>query len=106
MAAALQQKLLGTWSKQLDAGARLTLKVAGVETLGVLNALMGALKEKVRGVKDVQQRRFGAGSADLDVTVTGSAQAFASELEEQVVKGRRVEVTGLSANAIELRLVR
>lgn len=106
MAASLQEKLLGTWSKQLDAGARMTLKVAGVETLSVLNALMGTLKEKVRGVKDVQQRRFGGGSADLDVTVTGNPQAFASELEEQLVKGRRVEVTGLSANAIELRLVK
>ena len=88
------------------AGARLTLKVAGVDTLSVLNALVATLKERVRGVKDVQQRRFGGGSAYLDVTATGSAQAFASELEELVVKGRRVEVTGLSANAVELRLVK
>jgi hypothetical protein len=106
LAVELKQRLLATWSRQLDAGTRLTLKVAGVETLGHLNALMARLKDSVRGVKDVQQRRFQAGSADLDVTVTGTAQAFASELEEQVVKGKRVEVTGLSANTVELRLVK
>jgi hypothetical protein len=91
----------------LDADARLvTLRVAGVDTPGLLHALVGALKERVRGVKEVQQRRFGGGSADLDVTVTGTAQALASALGEQVVKGRRVEVTGLSADAVELRLAR
>ena len=77
-----------------------------MDSLGLLNALTSRLKASVRGVKDVQQRRFQGGAADLDVTVTGSARAFASELEEQVVKGRRVEVVGLSANAVELRLVR
>jgi hypothetical protein len=91
---------------QLDGGTRLTLRVAGVDTQGVLNALVGALRERVRGVKDVQPRRFGGGSAELDVGVTGTVQAFASALGEQAVKGRRVEVTGLSDDAVELRLVR
>jgi hypothetical protein len=72
----------------------------------VLNGLIAFLKNDVRGVKDVQQRRFAAGQADLDATVQGGAQAFATELEEKVVKGRRIEVVGLSANTVELRLVK
>jgi hypothetical protein len=106
LAGTLQARLLATWSKQLDAGSRLTLTVAGVDTLGMLNALVATLKQEIRGVKEVQQRRFSGGSADLDVTLQGSAQDFASALEEKTVKGRHVEVTGLSANTVELRLVR
>ena len=106
LASALEGKLLATWTKQLDQGSRITIKASGVETLGVLNALVGLLKSEVRGVKDVQQRRFGGGSADLDATVQGGSQAFATELEEKLVKGRRIEVTGMSANTVELRLVK
>jgi hypothetical protein len=106
MAKVLEGKLLATWSKQLDQGSRITLKVSGVETLGVLNGLVALLRNEIRGVKDVQQRRFAGGQADLDATVQGGAQAFATELEEKSVKGRRIEVTGLSANTVELRLVK
>jgi len=106
LARRLESKLLATWSRQLDQGSRITLKVSGVETLGVLNGLVALLRNEVRGVTDVQQRRFAGGQADLDATVQGGAQAFASELEEKVVKGRRIEVTGLSANTVELRLVK
>jgi len=102
----LEGKLLATWSKQLDQGARITIKASGVDTLGTLNGLVALLKNQIRGVKDVQQRRFSAGTADLDAVVQGGAQAFATELEEKVVKGRRIEVTGMSANTVELRLVK
>jgi len=106
LAKLLEGKLLATWTRQLDQGSRITIKASGVDTLGVLNGLVAFLKAEVRGVKDVQQRRFGGGTADLDATVQGGAQAFATELEEKVVKGRRIEVTGMSANTIELRLVK
>ena len=106
LARKLEGKLLATWSTQLDQGSRITIKASGVETLGVLNGLIAFLKNDVRGVKDVQQRRFAAGQADLDATVQGGAQAFATELEEKMVKGRRIEVVGLSANTVELRLVK
>jgi hypothetical protein len=106
MAADLKKKLLATWSKQLDQGTRLSLHVTGVETLGQLNALIAALQDGVRGVKSVQQRRFQGGEAELDAVVQGKPEAFAAALEERVVKGKRIEVTGLSANKVELRLVR
>jgi hypothetical protein len=106
MAADLQKKILATWSRQLDQGTRVTLLVKGVETLGQLNALVAAIQEGVRGARSVQQRRFQGGEAELDATVVGATQAFAAELEEKTVKGRRIEVTGLTANKVELRLVR
>jgi len=106
MAADLQRKILATWSKQLDQGTRVTLRVTGVETLGQLNALVAAIQEGVRGARSVQQRRFQGGEAEIDAVVTGTTQAFAAELEEKTVKGRRIEVTGLSATKVELRLVR
>jgi len=106
LAGTLQARLLATWSKQLDSGSRLTLTVAGVDTLGLLNALVATIKQEIRGVKEVQQRRFSGGAADLDVTMQGSAQDFASALEEKTIKGRHVEVIGLSANTVDLRLVR
>ncbi len=77
-----------------------------METLSQLQGLVAVLKDGVRGVKSVQQRRFQGGEADLDVVVQGGAEAFAAELEEKVVKGKRVEVTGLSQNRVDLRLVR
>jgi len=106
MAADLQKKILATWSKQLDQGARVTLHVKGVETLGQLNALVAAIQEGVRGARSVQQRRFQGGEAELEALVVGATQAFAAELEEKAVKGKRIEVTGLTANTVELRLVR
>src|SRR5204863_228417 len=63
-----------------------------------------ALTQRVRGVKDVNQRSFGGGKAELEVTLVGSTEQFADEIESKKLGNFSVTVKGYSANTVDVEL--
>lgn len=100
----IQKKIMERWSRDLSAGNRLRVKVSGVDSLTASRQFQNALRDFVRGVKDVQQRSINNGVADLDVTVTGTSEAFAEELETKKLGKFKVKVKNISANNIDAEL--
>jgi hypothetical protein len=92
------------WTREQSGVKRLSMKVKGVDDYGRLAAFKNALLRSVRGVKDVQERSMEDGLAELDVAVSTTAQAFATDLATRKFQGFTVKVRKVTANAVEVEL--
>lgn len=106
MSADLQAKLLEVWRARQGGAARVRMTVKNVANYAALNAFKAALAT-VRGVKAVDQKSFRNGSADLDLQLDGGdTEALAGDLESGRLGKVKASVIGVSANTIDVELVR
>ncbi len=106
LAPALQAKLLAKWNAQLGSASRVKMTVTGLDSLSTLNELKALLSGRVRGVQGVDQKSYKAGRAELDVRLAGAADAFATELDGKPVKKLKLKVNGVTANTVDVELVK
>lgn len=89
-----------SWKKDVYVAGEFQLRIAGID-FATLARLKDALGE-IRGVSEVVTRSFQAGSALLEVRFKGDIDRLASKVSE--IKDPPVEISGLKANSLELRL--
>jgi hypothetical protein len=92
------------WTREQAGVRRLAMVVRGVDDYGRLAAFKNVLLRSVRGVKDVQERSMDEGRAELDVSVAGTAQSFATDLATRKFQGFQVKVRKVTPNAVEVEL--
>ena len=92
------------WTREQSGVRRIALAVRGVEDYGRLASFKGALLQSVRGVKDVQERSMEDGRAELEVSLAGTSQAFATDLATRRFQGFTVKVRKVTSNAVEVEL--
>jgi hypothetical protein len=92
------------WTREQSGVKRLNMTVRGVDDYGRLAAFKNVLLRSVRGVKDVQERSMEDGRAELDVAVSTTAQAFATDLATRKFQGFQVKVRKVTGNAVEVEL--
>lgn len=92
------------WTREQSGVRRLALTVTGVDDYGRLVAFKNVLVRSVRGVKEVQERSMEDGRAELDVAVSTTAQAFATELATRKFPGIGVRVGKVTDGAVEVEL--
>jgi hypothetical protein len=92
------------WTREQSGARRIAMAVRGVDDYARLAAFKGLLLQSVRGVKDVQERSMENGRADLDVTLAGTSQSFATELATRKFQGFRVKVRKVTQGAVEVEL--
>jgi len=63
-----------------------------------------SVQSQVRGVQKLNQRSFTAGVAVIDVDTRTTAQAMAEELAMKNFETFKVEIVGLSANKIDMKV--
>jgi hypothetical protein len=97
-------KIGKVWSKEQSGGKRIAMAVRGVDDYARLAAFKATLVNGVRGVKDVQERSMEDGKAELEVTLTGTSQSFATELATRKFQGFTVKIRKVTANAVEVEL--
>jgi hypothetical protein len=78
--------------------------VKGVDDYARLAGFKSVLVNSVKGVKDVQQRSMEDGRAELDVTLAGTAEAFATELATRKFPGYACKVKKVTPNVVEVEL--
>lgn len=106
MSAELQGKLLEVWRARQGGASRVRMTVKNIDGYGALNAFKKALAT-VRGVKGVDQKSFRNGTADLDLQVeSGDTESLAGDLEGGRLGKVKARVVGVSANTIDVELVR
>jgi hypothetical protein len=98
------KKIGDRWSKDVSGGNEVHVTARKVSSFKLASDFRSALTEKMRGVKGVSQRSFSSGTQELDVTLVGSTDQFAQELESKKLGKFSVKVTGVSANTIEVEL--
>ena len=63
------------------------------------------LRNQVRGIKDLHERSFAGATAKIAVDSKSSAQVLSDELTMRNFGTFAVEVTGSTANSLELKVV-
>ena len=92
------------WTREQSGLRRVELTVKGVDDYGRLATFKNALVNSVRGVKDVQERSMEDGRAELEVSLSVTAQAFATDLATRKLQGLAVKVRKVTSNAVEVEL--
>lgn len=106
LSADLQAKILEVWRARQGGASRVRMTVTNIANYQALNAFKASLAE-VRGVQSVEQKSFRKAQADLDVLVEGGdTEALAGDLESGRLGGVKARVVGVSANTIDVELVR
>lgn len=104
LAADLFAKIGKVWAREQSGQKRIALTVRGVDDYARVAAFKNALQNSVRGVKDVMERSMEEGKAELEVLVSGTSQAFATELATRRFQGFAVKVKKVTPNAVEVEL--
>ncbi|MGC3999147.1 MAG: hypothetical protein QM767_17595 [Anaeromyxobacter sp.] len=103
LARAVLSQVGRAWPAATGAPVRLAVKVTGAGDYARLSAFKAALRG-VRGVREVQDRAFDAGGAELAVSISGTAEAFATELATRRLEGFTVTVGTVRPDAVEVQL--
>jgi len=106
LAKQLKEKLVNAWSRELTNVQMIKLLVSGISSYGDLTQLKDMLSSKVKGVKQVYQRRYADDMADIDVEVRGNVHGVADDLSSISVNGKQLIIKGIYPNKIEARLQR
>jgi len=102
----LMKKILDQWQKDVSSGSIIVLNVRNVQTLSDLNRFKRYLQSGIRGVKSVNQRDWYNGFAVLEIVVPQTADKFAETIDGKIVSGATIKVTGITQNAVSLRLIK
>jgi hypothetical protein len=97
-------KIGKVWTREQSGSRRIAMAVHGVDDYARLAAFKNVLVQSVRGVKDVQERSMENGRADLDVTLAGTSQSFATDLATRKFQGFTVKVKKVTQGAVEVEL--
>lgn len=101
----LLKKLLAQWEGQVAGPSTVSLTVKNCRKSKYARRIAEALRNQVRGVQDVRQRSFRKRVARLEVSVKGSAQQLAEELEEKNFPGFEVEVEEITTNTVTVQVI-
>ncbi|MCK5032421.1 MAG: hypothetical protein KAS18_02280 [Calditrichia bacterium] len=101
----LAEKIIKVWQQDIYSGTQVQLQVLNISSFSQLNTFKNSLSFYIRGVQSVNQRSFEGGSALFDIDMKGNAEQLASELEAKEIEGIRVQVIGLTANKVTVKIL-
>ena len=97
------EQILTKWSEKVTTSGEIRLVISEV-TFNQLVPFEKALKTQISGVEAVHRRSFEVDVATIDVQAKIDAQQLAEELATRKFEGFDVEVTGFTANRVDLKL--
>jgi hypothetical protein len=98
------KKIAARWTRDVSAGNDVHVTVRKVTSRKLGSDFRSALAQHIRGVKAVSLRNFAAGTQEMDVTLLGSTEQFADEVETKKLGRFSVRVVGYTANTVDLEL--
>jgi hypothetical protein len=99
----LMDQILAKWTGETSGGQLTQITINGLGNMKELVKIKEFLKSNVRGVQNVIQRSYEGGVAVLEVDAKGTAQSIGDELAKKDFPGFDLDVTGASANTIEIK---
>ncbi len=104
IADSLLDQITDRWSSDVSSGGLIQLSISGAVSYERLLAVKEALRENIRGVKNIYQRTFTAQNALLDVECTETAPALADAIARTDYTDFAVRITGVTQNKITLEI--
>jgi len=85
-------------------GARIVLEVQGVSDFSTLQSFRQQLPVWSAGIREVGSGSLAGGTGKLEVTYLGTAERLAEQIDGKSLGKRKVAVTGVAPNALEVKL--
>lgn len=104
IASNLIDQIITKWSGEVGGQTTVQLVITGIDFVG-LNKFKTIIQSQVRGVLKLNQRSFTAGVAVIDIETRTNAQSMAEELAMKNFETFKVEIIGLSANKIDIKVI-
>jgi len=104
IASNLIDQIITKWSGEVGGQTTVQLVITGIDFVS-LNKFKTIIQSQVRGVLKLNQRSFTAGVAVIDIETRTNAQSMAEELAMKNFETFKVEIIGLSANKIDMRVI-
>ena len=104
IASTLIDQIITKWSGEVGGQTTVQLVITGIDFVS-LNKFKTIIQSQVRGVLKLNQRSFTAGVAVIDIETRTNAQSMAEELAMKNFETFKVEIIGLSANKIDMRVI-
>ena len=95
--------ILAVYSREAGGTKSVNITVTGLNKTQFVK-FKDALRNQVRGIKDLHERSFSGNTAKISVDWKGSAQSLSDELLLKDFGTFAVEVVGSTANSLELRV--
>ncbi len=102
VADALLSQIVAKWQQEVSASTMISVTVRGITSYSDFVRFRKMLKDEIRGVKNIYQRRMKSGEALLDVEIEGTAQSFADEMAMKELKEFSLDITGITQNSVEV----
>lgn len=101
----VRKQVLETLRSNEQNGSRLVMNVVGITEFTAVQNFKKVL-EDVSGMRDVRKGPFASGKAQFELTYVGSTEELAEKLSNKSFKGKKISVTGVTANTVELTLAK
>ena len=102
----LASKILDRWKKEAYGSSQeVTLVISNLVSYRHLAFVVDFLEKEVQGVKNLQQRSFNAGTAELGLDYAGKLRELAKFLAMKDFTGFRLEPTNFTQNRIDLKVI-
>ena len=98
----MMTKILAQYSKEAGGTRSIAITITGLRSKTEFVKFKDVLRSQVRGIKNLHERSFAGGVAKISVDSKNSAQVLSDELSLKDFGTFAVEVTGSTANSLEL----
>jgi hypothetical protein len=100
----MMTKILAQYSKEAGGTRSISITITGLRSKTEFVKFKDALKNQVRGIKNLHERSFANGVAKVSVDSKSSTQTLSDELSLKDFGTFAVEVTGSTANSLEIMI--
>ena len=104
LARQMKDEIIARWSGELTNAATIKLIVGGLRSYQDLLRFKEIVAAEVKGFKEIYQRSYADGQAELDIEMDGNSQSLADDLAAMEMNGRRVKIVGITQNRVEAQL--
>lgn len=105
LAKKMTDEIMERWSSELTNAVTVKLIVTGFDAYQDLLQFKEQIASDVRGFREVYQRAYAHGQAELDLEIKGNTQGVADDLAAMTFNQRKLRITEITQNRIEAKLV-
>ena len=95
-------RMIDIFQEQVYNIANVNLTIHGLQGYAQLQEVIQLISDNVRGIKEIYQRNYTMGTADLEVELTGSTQSLAADLTTRTFGNYKFEIKESTHNQLQV----
>lgn len=105
LARRLTEQIISKWSAELNNQMTVKLLISNMKSYQDLALFKEKLILEAKGVKQVHQRYYKQGMAEMDIEISGTTQGLADDIGAIKLGPTKIQITGITQNKIEAGLI-